>query len=204
MFKPVKSSTPKWIISTWFKSGSFIYLFGKYNAYESGSFVWDVALWFLFPLFSQSLLTSCLEDYWAAYDRSGYDTADSSGNQLQRIAADLTQSVGANGTTDSSLTLEAQWKMNSLITRGNPEKSSESGDILGKVRIPLQINDYTRQFYLEITIIWCWQEIFRVRTDSRTLVEAGGTAESEALHKNLLRKSSMQLISTSSVSPIVI
>ncbi|RVX17051.1 hypothetical protein CK203_002993 [Vitis vinifera] len=73
----------------------------------------------------KSLLTSCLEDYWAAYDRSG--------------------------TTSSSLTLEAQQKAS------------------------------------------C-----KVGTETRTLVEAGRTAESEALHQNLLRKSSMKLISTSS------
>ncbi|RVW25233.1 hypothetical protein CK203_113913 [Vitis vinifera] len=30
----------------------------------------------------QSLLTSCLEDYWAAYDRSGYDNVDFSSSQL--------------------------------------------------------------------------------------------------------------------------
>nr|CAN60664.1 hypothetical protein VITISV_007188 [Vitis vinifera] len=39
----------------------------------------------------------------------------------------------------------------------------------------------------------------KVGTETRTLVEAGRTAESEALHQILLRKSSMKLISTSSL-----
>ncbi|KAL6335746.1 hypothetical protein AAG906_039509 [Vitis piasezkii] len=41
-------------------------------------------------------------------------------------------------------------------------------------------------------------EKYLMGTETRTLVEAGRTAESEALHQNLLRKSSMKLISTSS------
>ncbi|RVX17073.1 hypothetical protein CK203_002990 [Vitis vinifera] len=98
-----------------------------------------------FLLRSQSLLTSCLEDYWAAYDRSGYDNADFSSSQLQKIAErnalDPTQSIGTKA-------LQASCK---------------------------------------------------VGTETRTLVEARRTAESEALHQNLLRKSSMKLISTSSV-----
>uniref|UniRef100_F6HYC6 Uncharacterized protein n=1 Tax=Vitis vinifera TaxID=29760 RepID=F6HYC6_VITVI len=108
-----------------------------------------------FLLRSQSLLTSCLEDYWAAYDRSGYDNADFSSSQLQKIAErnalDQTQSSGTKDTTSSSVTLDAQQKAS------------------------------------------C-----KVGTETRTLVEAGRTAESEALHQNLLRKSSMKLISTSS------
>ena len=31
-----------------------------------------LTFYFILFFFSQSLLTSCLEDYWAAYDRSGY------------------------------------------------------------------------------------------------------------------------------------
>ncbi|CBI36098.3 unnamed protein product, partial [Vitis vinifera] len=118
-----------------------------------------------FLLRSQSLLTSCLEDYWAAYDRSGYDNADFSSSQLQKIAErnalDQTQSSGTKDTTSSSVTLDAQQKAT-------------------------------------ITIICCWQASCKVGTETRTLVEAGRTAESEALHQNLLRKSSMKLISTSS------
>ncbi|RVW94076.1 hypothetical protein CK203_038237 [Vitis vinifera] len=108
-----------------------------------------------FLLRSESLLTSCLEDYWAAYNRSGYDNADFSSSQLQKIAErnafDPTQSIGTKSTASSSLTLEAQQKAS------------------------------------------C-----KVGTETRTLVEAGRTVESEALHQNLLRKSSMKLISTSS------
>ncbi|CBI38948.3 unnamed protein product, partial [Vitis vinifera] len=107
-----------------------------------------------FLLRSESLLTSCLEDYWAAYNRSGYDNADFSSSQLQKIAErnafDPTQSIGTKSTTSSSLTLEAQQKQGMM------------------------------------------------GTETRTLVEAGRTVESEALHQNLLRKSSMKLISTSS------
>ncbi|RVW36922.1 hypothetical protein CK203_094930 [Vitis vinifera] len=100
-----------------------------------------------FLLRSESLLTSCLEDYWAAYNRSG--------------------------TTSSSLTLEAQQKVTDLMARGNPKKIPQSGNKLSKASC-------------------------KVGTETRTLVEAGRTVESEALHQNLLRKSSMTLISTSS------
>ncbi|RVX17072.1 hypothetical protein CK203_002997 [Vitis vinifera] len=134
-----------------------------------------------FLLRSQSLLISCLEDYWAAYDRSGYDNADFSSSQLQKIAErnalDPTQSIGTKSTTSSSLTLEAQQKVTDLMTRGNPEKIPQSGNKLSKASC-------------------------KVGTETRTLVEAGRTAESEALHQNLLRKSSMKLISTSSVSVV--
>ncbi|RVW26936.1 hypothetical protein CK203_103662 [Vitis vinifera] len=130
-----------------------------------------------FLLRSQSLLTSCLEDYWAAYDRSGYDNADFSSSQLQKIAErnalDQTQSSGTKDTTSSSVTLDAQQKVTDLMARRNPEKIPQSGNKLSKASC-------------------------KVGTETRTLVEAGRTAESEALHQNLLRKSSMKLISTSS------
>uniref|UniRef100_F6I3C8 Uncharacterized protein n=2 Tax=Vitis vinifera TaxID=29760 RepID=F6I3C8_VITVI len=130
-----------------------------------------------FLLRSESLLTSCLEDYWAAYNRSGYDNADFSSSQLQKIAErnafDPTQSIGTKSTTSSSLTLEAQQKVTDLMARGNPKKIPQSGNKLSKASC-------------------------KVGTETRTLVEAGRTVESEALHQNLLRKSSMKLISTSS------
>ncbi|XP_034695820.1 uncharacterized protein LOC117921982 [Vitis riparia] len=130
-----------------------------------------------FLLRSQSLLTSCLEDYWAAYDRSGYDNADFSSSQLQKIAErnalDQTQSTGTKDTTSSSVTLDAQQKVTDLMARRNLEKIPQSGNKLSKASC-------------------------KVGTETRTLVETGRTAESEALHQNLLRKSSMKLISTSS------
>ena len=95
-------------------------------------------IYFTFYIFfSQSLLTSCLEDYWAAYDRSGYDNADFSSSQLQKIAErnalDPTQSIGTKSTTSSSLTLEAQQKVTDLMARRNPEKIPQSGNKLSKV-----------------------------------------------------------------------
>ncbi|RVX11646.1 hypothetical protein CK203_015764 [Vitis vinifera] len=128
-------------------------------------------------LASKSLLTSCLEDYWAAYDRSGYDNADFSSSQLQKIAErnalHQTQSTGTKDTTSSSLTLDAQQKVTDLMARRYPEKIPHSGNKLSKASC-------------------------KVGTETRTLVEAGRTTESEALHQNLLKKSSMKLISTSS------
>ncbi|XP_034686183.1 uncharacterized protein LOC117914784 [Vitis riparia] len=59
------------------------------------------------------------------------------------------------------------------MARRNPEKIPHSGNKLSKASC-------------------------KVGTETRTLVEAGRTAESKALHQNLLRKSSMKLISTSS------
>eukprot|EP00261_Vitis_vinifera_P036320 XP_019077563.1 PREDICTED: uncharacterized protein LOC104880365 isoform X2 [Vitis vinifera] len=63
------------------------------------------------------------------------------------------------------------------MARGNPKKIPQSGNKLSKASC-------------------------KVGTETRTLVEAGRTVESEALHQNLLRKSSMKLISTSSVSVV--
>ncbi|KAL6325943.1 hypothetical protein AAG906_038434 [Vitis piasezkii] len=87
-----------------------------------------------FLLQSQSLLTSCLEDYWAAYDRSGYDNADFSSSQLQKIAErnalHQTQSTGTKDTTSSSLTLDAQQKVTDLMARRNPGKIPHSGNKL--------------------------------------------------------------------------
>ena len=95
-----------------------------------------VDLFYIF-FFSESLLTSCLEDYWAAYNRSGYDNADFSSSQLQKIAErnafDPTQSIGTKSTTSSSLTLEAQQKVTDLMARGNPKKIPQSGNKLSKV-----------------------------------------------------------------------
>ena len=93
--------------------------------------------YFLYFFFSQSLLTSCLEDYWAAYDRSGYDNADFSSSQLQKIAErnalHQTQSTRTKDTTSSSLTLDAQQKVTDLMARRNPEKMPHSGNKLSKV-----------------------------------------------------------------------
>ena len=93
--------------------------------------------YFLYFFFSQSLLTSCLEDYWAAYDRSGYDNADFSSSQLQKIAErnalHQTQSTGTKDTTSSSLTLDAQQKVTDLMARRNPGKIPHSGNKLSKV-----------------------------------------------------------------------
>ncbi|RVW92353.1 Protein DA1-related 1 [Vitis vinifera] len=92
-----------------------------------------------FLLRSQSLLTSCLEDYWAAYDRSGYDNADFSSSQLQKIAErnalHQTQSTGTKDTTSSSLTLDAQQKVTDLMARRNPGKIPHSGNKLSKVSV---------------------------------------------------------------------
>ena len=95
-----------------------------------------VDLFYIF-FFSESLLTSCLEDYWAAYNRSGYDNADFSSSQLQKIAErnalDQTQSSGTKDTTSSSVTLDAQQKVTDLMARRNPEKIPQSGNKLSKV-----------------------------------------------------------------------
>ncbi|XP_044485257.1 uncharacterized protein LOC123210833 isoform X2 [Mangifera indica] len=74
-----------------------------------------------FLLQSQSLLTICLDDYWAAFDRSS--------NGLLKIAetgpSDHMPSVGTKGTTKLSAPLEEKQKHNELLTHRNIENKSQ-------------------------------------------------------------------------------
>ncbi|KAI7985035.1 hypothetical protein LOK49_LG14G01944 [Camellia lanceoleosa] len=122
---------------------------------------------FIYPKFSslseyyQSLLSICLEDYWAAYDRSG---------ELPKFAE--------RGASDSSLSSQMKGRANSsVILEANPKPIDlmKSGDHQDGSRLSNATNP--------------------VGLDPITIAEMGYVAESEPLHKSLLRKSTYELIS---------
>ncbi|PWA37344.1 LETM1-like protein [Artemisia annua] len=77
-----------------------------------------------FLLRSQTLLSSCLEEYWAAYDKSGESMKFS-----DRVPSDSTPSVPTNkAITSSSILLEAQQNPVDLMKR----RSSQDGSTIRK------------------------------------------------------------------------
>lgn len=77
-----------------------------------------------FLLRSQTLLSYCLEEYWAAYDKPGKLMKFS-----ERVPSDSAPSVQSNkGTTNLSILLEAQQKPVDLIKR----RSSQDGSTIRK------------------------------------------------------------------------
>ncbi|KAK9266110.1 hypothetical protein L1049_003456 [Liquidambar formosana] len=118
-----------------------------------------------FLLRSQSLLTVCLEDYWAAYDKAG---------ELLKIAErgafGPTLTLGTKGT----IIVEAQQSSTFLMTTECQENIAQLGSDLRK-----------------------WQATSSAGLDAISLAEASCAAESKSLHESLLRKSTIQLISTS-------
>nr|GEX58776.1 LETM1-like protein [Tanacetum cinerariifolium] len=78
-----------------------------------------------FLLQSQTLLSYCLEEYWAAYDKSGESMKFS-----ERVPSDSTPSVPTNkAITNSSILLEAQQNPVDLMKR----RSSQDGSTIRKV-----------------------------------------------------------------------
>lgn len=116
-----------------------------------------------FLLQSQSLLSICLEDYWAAYDRSGELP-----KFAERGASDSSPSSQMKGRANSSVILEANPKPIDLMKSGDHQHGSRLSNATDPVRL-----------------------------DPITVAEMGYVAESEPLHKSLLRKSTYKLISAS-------
>ncbi|KAA8541765.1 hypothetical protein F0562_022917 [Nyssa sinensis] len=79
---------------------------------------------------SQSLLSICLEDYWAAYDKSGELLKFG-----ERDASDPTPSLRSKGTTNSSLTLEAQKNPIGLFNRGSLQVGSKLSKATGPIML---------------------------------------------------------------------
>ncbi|GKE14284.1 hypothetical protein Tco_1421861, partial [Tanacetum coccineum] len=73
---------------------------------------------------SQTLLSYCIKEYWAAYDKSG-----ESMKFLERVPSDSTPSVPTNkAITNSSILLEAQQNPDDLMKR----RSSQDGSTIRK------------------------------------------------------------------------
>ncbi|WRX26357.1 hypothetical protein QQP08_018844 [Theobroma cacao] len=81
-----------------------------------------------FLLRSQSLLTICLEDYWAAYDRSGEPL-----KITESGASRHTPSTGATGTTQLAVVMEAQEELTGLMTEECQNDESEHEHMLKKL-----------------------------------------------------------------------
>ncbi|CAL5361323.1 unnamed protein product [Camellia sinensis] len=116
-----------------------------------------------FLLQSQSLLSICLEDYWAAYDRSGELP-----KFAERGASDSSPSSQMKGRANSSVILEANPKPIDLMKSGDHQHGSRLSNTADPVGL-----------------------------DPITVAEMVYVAESEPLHKSLLRKSTYKLISAS-------
>ncbi|XP_028097125.1 uncharacterized protein LOC114296993 isoform X2 [Camellia sinensis] len=116
-----------------------------------------------FLLQSQSLLSICLEDYWAAYDRSGELP-----KFAERGASDSSPSSQLKGRANSSVILEANPKPIDLMKSGDHQHGSRLSNATDPVGL-----------------------------DPITVAEMVYVAESEPLHKSLLRKSTYTLISAS-------
>ncbi|KAL7162500.1 hypothetical protein ACSBR2_042901 [Camellia fascicularis] len=111
----------------------------------------------------ESLLSICLEDYWAAYDRSGELP-----KFVERGASDSSPSSQMKGRANSSVILEANPKPIDLMKSGDHQHGSRLSNATDPVGL-----------------------------DPITVAEMGYVAESEPLHKSLLRKSTYKLISAS-------
>ncbi|KAJ6394646.1 hypothetical protein OIU77_023788 [Salix suchowensis] len=123
-----------------------------------------------FLLRSQNLLTVCLEDYWAVYDRSCEQL-----KIVEASASDLMPPIGTKGTENIFLTLEAQQRPAGLILKGCLTAKSLQSINLSKASCSAQ-------------------------TEAITHVEASSTAATKPNlpHDSLLRKYSVKLVSTSS------
>ncbi|KAI3525023.1 hypothetical protein L1887_03694 [Cichorium endivia] len=101
-------------------------VFSGYAHYTSSSQQPMNANLLSFLLRSQSLLSYCLEEYWAAYDKSGELMKFS-----ERVVSDSTPSVPSNkGTTNSSILFEAQQKPVDMMKR----RSSQDGSTIKKLK----------------------------------------------------------------------
>ncbi|CAK7356733.1 unnamed protein product [Dovyalis caffra] len=122
-----------------------------------------------FLLRSQSLLTICLEDYWAVYDRSCEPL-----KIVEAGASDHMVTVGAKGTENLYVTLESQQRPAKLMLKGCLTANSRQSINLRKASCSAQ-------------------------TEAITHVEAPSTTatKSNLPHESLLRKYSAQLVSTS-------
>lgn len=101
-------------------------VFSGYAHYTSSSQQPMNANLLSFLLRSQSLLSYCLEEYWAAYDKSGELMKFS-----ERAVSDSTPSVPSNkGTTNSSILFEGQQKPVDMMKR----RSSQDGSTIKKLK----------------------------------------------------------------------
>ncbi|XP_030968902.1 uncharacterized protein LOC115989371 isoform X2 [Quercus lobata] len=82
-----------------------------------------------FLLRSQSLLTVCLEDYWAAYDKPCSESLKFS----ETGSSDATSFLRSRGTIKSSVVLGAQQNQNDLRARGCTENDTQHGSKLKKL-----------------------------------------------------------------------
>ncbi|XWS20245.1 hypothetical protein CRYUN_Cryun31cG0083700 [Craigia yunnanensis] len=121
-----------------------------------------------FLLRSQSLLTICLEDYWAAYDRSGEPL-----KITESDASKHTPPTGTIGTTRISVVMEALEKSTDLMT----EK--------------YQIDESGHEHMLKMPSS-------SASTDTVTFGEGTEIPKSNSLNESLIRKYSIKLISSSS------
>ncbi|KAJ7963046.1 LETM1-like protein [Quillaja saponaria] len=81
-----------------------------------------------FLLRSQSLLTVCLEDYWAAYDKSSEPLKIMD----KAVLDNPTSFVKSISGPTLSFAFEAQWKSRDLIIQGLPRSNSQHESILRK------------------------------------------------------------------------
>ncbi|XVF24933.1 hypothetical protein REPUB_Repub13aG0170300 [Reevesia pubescens] len=123
-----------------------------------------------FLLRSQRLLTICLEDYWAAYDRSGEPL-----KITESGASNHTPATGVISTTRFSVVMEAQEKSTDLMTEECQIDQSGHECMLKKL-----------------------QASSSASTDSVTFKEGTGTPKSNSPHESLIRKYGIKLISSSS------
>ncbi|KAJ0074990.1 hypothetical protein Patl1_34217 [Pistacia atlantica] len=122
-----------------------------------------------FLLRSQSLLTICLDDYWAAYDRSS--------NGLLKIAetgaSDHIFSVGTKGTTRLSAPQEGKQKRNELLTHRNMENKSQHPSNVRKA-------------------------MSSAEAGAIDFMEDTSSGKTNSMQESLVRKYSIKLMSTSS------
>ncbi|XP_073264256.1 uncharacterized protein [Populus alba] len=150
------------------------------SLFWTSSVIWSVAA-FLFTLnlllcqhinvsWSQSLLTICLEDYWAVYDRSCEPP-----KIVEAGASDQMLPVGTKGNENLYVTLEAQQRPAELILKGCLTTKSLQSINLRKASCSAQ-------------------------REAITHVEASSTTATRPNlpHESLLRKYSVKLVSISS------
>ncbi|XP_044497247.1 uncharacterized protein LOC123219377 [Mangifera indica] len=122
-----------------------------------------------FLLRSQSLLTICLDDYWAAYDRSS--------NGLLKIAETGASGhiplLETKGTAKLSSPLQEKQKRNELVTLRNMENKPQHPSYVRKAR-------------------------GSAGAAAIDLVEETGSGKTHSMQKSIIRKYSIKLISTSS------
>ncbi|XP_034207150.1 uncharacterized protein LOC117621000 isoform X1 [Prunus dulcis] len=123
-----------------------------------------------FLLHSQSLLTICLEDYWAAYDKSSSELLKITETGARRT----TSFVGSIVATKLSVTMEAQQEPSTLTTSEDYQ-------------------NYKPQHRLKLR-----KDPSSPVTETINSVEEGSATKSRHLHRNLVKKYSNKLVSTSS------